>query len=157
MQKISTNEAIELIRALNLRVFEKCSLFFEEKSLEDFNFLLRSTEENQSIIIKDNFKKADPSTDYFFEISRLDCEISFTNGGSGIFVELLNEFEDFDDYFSTDKDNGSWIARLLRNKFRENYKSELSSGDSDTLEQDFNILFIDNFVNQILNDVYYPD
>lgn len=139
------------LQQANPKVYHVISQFFTEKDLSDFIL----EEVNDSFVIKAKFPKADAASDYQMDISTAGCEFSFNNQNAGLHLEVLNEFENFDEYFVADKNHGSAIARLLRNDYREKFAEQIASGSDLELDEDFNVYFIDNFVNYILNDVYY--
>lgn len=142
-----------LAQSLNPNVYKHCSAFFENK--DSSKFLL--TREEESIKITANFPKADATTAYHMEITANGCEFVFSSNNNGLYVEIINDFEDFDDYFEIDKQHGSFIARLLREKYREAFAEKIAANDDLELDEDFNLFFIDNFVNYILDDVYIEE
>ena len=141
------------IKETNPYVFQFCSAFFEQKNQSDFVIQIKDS----AFLIMSTFPKADPTSNYHMEITATCCEFYFKNNEKGIFVEVLNEFEDFEQYFTSDESNGSTIARLLREKYRETFADQINSGNDLELDEDFNLYFIDNFVNYILNDVYIEE
>jgi len=145
MSELSTT-----IKNKNPKFFLHCSSFFESK--DQSSFIIKNEED--AVIIQSDFPKADPTTNYYLEITSNGCEFYFSNNNKGIYVEVLNEFDDFDDYFTADKKNGSTIASLLREKYSEAFSEKIAAGEDLELDEDFNLYFIDNFVNYLLNDVF---
>lgn len=147
MKKDFSNIAI----SINPIVFKFISSFFTEKSTDDF--IIQSFDEQTLRIFPANTPVLADSR-YYFEISSTGCDFVFNSLGKNIYLEILNEFDDIEDYFQIDYHHGSKIAELLKEKYRAVYQQEIASGDDLELDEDFNLGFLDNFVHCILNDVH---
>ena len=142
------------IEKLNPKVAAYCSNFMNEKSKDHFTFVRIS---NDHIRISANFPKAENSTSYHFDITHTDCEFYFISREKWIYIEILNSFDDFENYFIEEEENGSIIARILREKYRETFADLINAGEDTQIDEDFNLYFIENFVNYILNNVYIEE
>jgi hypothetical protein len=142
------------LEEINPQLVVFCSDFISTKDKQEFKI---ETIEGGISRISATFPKADDSTSYYFDVSSNGCEFYFKNREKGLYVEVLNEFDNFEDYFTEDEENGSAIARLLREKYHETFAEHIDSGDYSQLDEDFNVYFIDNFVNYILNNVYIEE
>ena len=107
------------------------------------------------ISLTSSIKNTLSTTVFELLINANECEFIFKSEGKGLYLEILNDFEDFDDYFTEDEEYGSTCARLLLNKYREVYSEEIDNGSDLQIDEDFKINFIDNFVNVVLSAVYF--
>jgi hypothetical protein len=142
------------VSQINPKVSTFCSIFINDKAKEDFVLLKIS---DGHIRISAIFPKAENSTSYHLDITHSDCEFHFTSREKNIYLEILNSFDDFDNYFLEDEENGSTIAKILREKYRETFVDLINSGEDIQIDEDFNLYFIENFVNYILNNVYIEE
>jgi len=150
--EVSWAEACPKIKAINPEIFNHTSEFFLDKEKDQFKIFLFDPE-NETYRIHAVYPKADVTTDYYFDVNTVNCEFYFENKGKGLYLEILNGFDDFHSYFEIDKNSGSTIARLLWEKHIEEFEDRRDAGEEAELEEDFQN-FLDNFVNYILNDVY---
>jgi hypothetical protein len=153
-ESLEWDKAIDLAQRINSSVYQRVSNFFDSK--EHDNFIAQRIDEN-SIRIISKHPKADETTNYYFDLTSTGLEFYFSNQNTGIYVDILNEFDDFESYFDVNYDYGSAIAEILHNKYKEVFESRIESGDDLELDEDFKMYFIDNFVNYILNDVYIEE
>jgi hypothetical protein len=139
---------------INPIMFQWVSSFFDSKNHESFNpHLLNSN----CLRITGQFPKSDETSIYWFELNSTGIEFYFSCQNKGLYVEILNDFEDVNSYFDIDYDYGSTIARLLNQKYQDVFETQIESGNDMELDEDFKLYFIDNFVNYILNDVYFEE
>jgi len=152
---IDWTAAQSLVLEINPEVYEKISEFFEDKEKEIVSASKYFDGETTTIRINSKLPKVNETTDYHFEVGIEGLEFWFCCQGTGIYIEVLNEFDDFDDYFELNKDYASTIASLLWKDYIESFREIRDNGDDDRgLDEDYNN-FQESFVNYILNDVYY--
>jgi hypothetical protein len=144
----------KVIEKINPKVAAFCQIFIAEKEKQNFS-ITKST--NEQIIISADYPKADESTSYHFDITTSGCEFYFESRNKGVYIEVLNGFGDFDNYFSENKQHGSVIAQILREKYSETFSDIIDSGEDSQIDEDFNIYFIENFVHYILNNVFVEE
>jgi len=149
-KEVSWENASELINKINAQVFEKISDFIDSKDKDDFKLLLSPDGERCYILW--TYWAISERTKCYMEIGLNDCEIHFEYGEKGVFVEILNDFEDFDEYFKADKNYGCVIAKLLYNDYNETFEEE--KNDDDKLGEDY-MDFQNSFVCYLFNDVYF--
>ena len=142
------------ITNVNSSIAVICSRFLDEKDKKPFN--LSFTSEDQ-IRISAQFPKSEPSVLYYFEITKSGCEVYFSAKGKHLYLEVLNEFEDFDSYFASDEEHGSTIAKMLKEKYKQVFADIIHTGEDLSIDEDFQLYFIENFVNYILNNVYIEE
>lgn len=134
----------------NLDIFNRLSNFY---LIHKDHFQITYGKDN-NISIGTKIKKLMPSTSFSLELNSVGCEFQFQSMSKGLYLVILNEFEDFNDYFKPDKDYGSRIAKILFEKYKIVFALEISNGEDNLLDEEFKLNFIDNFVNVILKDVY---
>jgi hypothetical protein len=142
------------VSQINPKVSTFCSIFINDKAKEDFVLLKIS---DGHVRISAIFPKAENSTSYHFDITHNDCEFYFISREKWIYIEILNSLDDFENYFVEEEENGSMIARILREKYRETFADLINAGGDTQIDEDFNLYFIENFVNYILNNVYIEE
>jgi len=147
--EISWEKATDFVKNINFQVYEKISDFLDSKDKGGVKFLLSSDNE-ECYILSTSYINGE-ITKYYMEIAASGCEIHFIYGEKGIYVEILNDFEDFNDYFNAHKEYGSVIARLLWLEYIETFEEER---DADVIIEDEYMDFQNSFVNYILNDVF---
>ena len=150
--EVSWAKACPKLQEINPKIFNHISEFFIDKDKDQFNIILIDPE-SETYRIYAAYPKADVTTDYYFDINNVNCEFYFENKGKGLYLEILNEFDDFHSYFEIDKNSGSTIAKLLWEKYIVEFQDRRDVGEETELEEDFQN-FLDNFVNYVLNDVY---
>jgi hypothetical protein len=153
-EMIDWDKANDIAKTINPLVFQRISSFFDSKDYENFSAQLN---ENNCLRIISKFPKADITSEYWLELNLSGLEFYFRNQNTGLYLEVLNEFDDFNSYFELDYDYGTAIAKLLNQKYNEVFESRIDSGDDLELDEDFKLYFIDNFVNYILNDVFLDE
>ncbi len=151
---IEWDKAKYLAQKINPMVFQRVSNFFDSKNHDNF---VPKMMQDDSLRIFSKFPKADETTNYYFELTSTGLEFFFSNQNTGLYVEVLNEFDDFETYFEVNHDYGSAISGLLYRKYNKVFEERIKSGEDVELFEDCKIYFIDNFVNYILNDVYYEE
>jgi len=148
---IDWTAAQSLVLEINPEAYEKISDFFEDREKETVSASKFFDEETTTIRINSKFPKADETSNYYFDVGSTGLEFFFSNQGTVIYIEVLNEFDDFDDYFESDYDHGSTIARLLWKDYIESFREIRDNGDDDRgLDEDY-MNFQECFVNYILN------
>lgn len=145
------NPDSERAKLLNPLFYDCCSLFFSSKDKDDF---ILEYQDDNTLFIRSTFPVKSPGTKYHVEVTRNGCEFYFSGKDKGLWVEILNEFDDFTDYFQEDHEHGSVIARLLRFKYTETFADLLEAENMLELDEDFNVCFINNLVNYIQNNTY---
>ena len=151
---ISWVKAKDLAQNINPILFQRVSDFFDSKDNENFKAILINED---CLRIISEYSIADETTKYYLDMASTGLEFYFSNRNTGLYLEVLNEFDDFESYFDINYDYGSAIAEILHRKYREVFECRIESGDDLELDEDFKIFFIDNFVNYILNDVYIEE
>ena len=151
---ISWDKAKDIAQNINPILFQRVSDFFASNDSDNFKAMLLN-EDCLRIISK--YPVADETTNYYLELTSTGLEFYFSNRNAGVYLEVLNEFDDLETYFVINYDYGSAIAEILYRKYRKVFESRIENGDDIELDEDFKMYFIDNFVNYILNDVYIEE
>lgn len=137
---------------INSSLYNKISDFFEVKDTSDFEILKKA----DIIEVKYIGKTADPNSKMNLFIYSDHCEFEFMNGQS-LSISLDYDNAELDEWLGLDGEYGTMLARQFNLKYNEEFEERINSDSDTSFDEDFQIYFIGEFVNFILNETAYED
>jgi hypothetical protein len=135
------------------KLYAKISDFFESKDKSDFKI---SENSESSTLVEYTGAKADQNSTMKLFIYEDHCDFEFQNI-QNLKITLNYNDSEFEEWMSGNSDSGTELANQFQIRYNELFEARINGSGDTSFDEDFQVYFIGNFINYILNETIYED